>query len=123
MITVTEVLEEVAKHGVSAKTGKEWSQARVGLSNGESVFIFNPIKVGDEVKEVQNGEYRNWVVVKPDPKHDEVMKALREIYSLLKEGPKQSGYDQAKAARQKLETLSPDDIPPGLFEEDNEEQV
>lgn len=84
-VRVVRILEEFANHGISKKTGKDWSQARVELSNGESVFMFNPVKEGDRVNEVQNGEYKNWIVAKPDPKHDEVMKALREIYKLLKE--------------------------------------
>jgi hypothetical protein len=84
-VTVKEIIEEVAKHGVSAKTGKDWSTAKVELSTGESAYIFNPVKAGDKVHEVQNGEYKNWVVVKPDPKHDEIMTALRKIYELIKE--------------------------------------
>ena len=82
---VVRVLEEVAKHGIS-KTGKDWSMARVELSNGEGVYVFNPITAGDKVVAEQNGEFTNYKLVKPDPKHDEIMKALREIYKALKEG-------------------------------------
>lgn len=82
-VTVKQIIDEVAKHGVSQKTGKDWSQARVGLSNGESVFIFNPVKVGDKVAQVQRGEYTNWQVIKPDPKHEEVMNMLNKIYRAI----------------------------------------
>lgn len=89
--TVSEILEEVAKHGVSAKTGKDWSMARVSLSNGDSTFIFNPIKVGDKVREVQNGEFKNWQIIKSNPQHEEITTLLnkiltgqRETYTMLK---------------------------------------
>lgn len=82
---IVRVLEEVAKHGVSAKTNKEWSMARVELSNGEGVFIFNPIQVGDKVKSVQNGDFTNYQLIKADPKHDEIMSALKDIQKMLKD--------------------------------------
>ena len=82
--TVTQILDEFAKHGHSDKTGKDWSMSRVGLSNGESVFIFNPIAVGDTVEAKQNGDYKNWAKVtaqkaEDNAKHDELMKALKYI--------------------------------------------
>lgn len=82
--TVTEILDDNAKHGVSSKTGKPWSMARVGLQNGESTFIFNPIDIGDIVVEVQNGEFKNWQKKKSDPKHDEIIKLLKEILKAVK---------------------------------------
>lgn len=81
--TVTEILDDRAKFGTSAKTNKEWSMSRVGLNNGESTFIFNPIEIGDVVTLVVNGEYKNWQKKKVDPKHEEIMKALREIYKAI----------------------------------------
>jgi hypothetical protein len=82
--TVTEILDDSAKSGVSAKTGKAWSMSRVGLANGESVFIFNPIELGQVVEAVKDGEYTNWRPKRVDPKHDEIMKALRQIYAAVK---------------------------------------
>ena len=76
--TVTEILDDNAKYGTS-KQGKPWSMSRVGLENGESAFIFNPIAVGDTVVEVQNGEFKNWNKKKADPKHDEIIKLLKQI--------------------------------------------
>lgn len=84
--TVKQILEGEAKSGVSQKTGKPWSQARVELSNGESVFIFNPIAVGDTVVAKQNGEYLNWGKKQVDAKHEEIMKALRAIYKAVTTG-------------------------------------
>lgn len=83
-VTVTEIIEEVAKHGISAKTGKDWSMAKVKLSTGQEAWIFNPIAVGDKVTSVKNGDYENWTKVKPDPKHDEIMTALRLIMAEVK---------------------------------------
>lgn len=85
-VYVTQILDDKAKHGYSEKTKKEWSMSRVGLSNGESAFIFNPIEVGDVVEEQINGEYKNWAKKKLDPKHEEIMKALREIYKAITGG-------------------------------------
>lgn len=76
--SVLRVLDDNAKNGVG-KTGKPWSMSRVELKNGESVFIFNPIDIGDVVVEVQNGEYRNWQKKKLDPKHDEIINLLNKI--------------------------------------------
>ena len=84
--TVTQIVDANAKSGTSAKTNKPWSMSRVGLSNGESVFIFNPIEVGDVVEAVQNGDYTNWQKKKVDPKHEEIMKALRAIYKAVTVG-------------------------------------
>lgn len=80
--TVTEILDDSAKSGMG-KNGKPWSMSRVGLSNGESVFIFNPIDIGQVVESVQDGEYINWKPKKADPKHDEIMAALRKIYQAI----------------------------------------
>lgn len=85
-VFVNQILDDRAKHGYSEKTKKEWSMSRVGLSNGESAFIFNPIEVGDIVEEQINGEYKNWAKKKTDPKHEEIMKALREIYKAITGG-------------------------------------
>lgn len=84
MEEVVKVIDPFAKSGFSEKTQKEWSMAYVELSNGEKARIFNPIAVGDKVESVQNGEYKNWVKVRP-PKVDgnEVMEALKRIESKL----------------------------------------
>ena len=82
---VTEILDDNAKSGMG-KNGKPWSMSRVGLNNGESVFIFNPIDIGQVVESHQDGEYINWKPKKADPKHDEIMKALREIYKAITVG-------------------------------------
>ena len=84
--TVIQIVDDNAKSGVSAKTNKPWSMSRVGLSNGESTFIFNPIEIGQVVEAVKDGEYINWRPKKPDPKHDEIMGALREIYKAITGG-------------------------------------
>ena len=80
---VREIIDAEAKSGVSAKTNKPWSSAKVELENGTQTYIFNPIKVGDEVESFQNGEYTNWRLVKSDPKHEEIMTALRKIYGAI----------------------------------------
>lgn len=85
IVHVTEVLDDRAKVG-KTKTGKDYTMSRVGLSNGESTFIFNPIEIGDVVEEQINGEYKNWAKKKLDPKHEEIMKALREIYKAITGG-------------------------------------
>ena len=82
--TVTEIVDDNAKHGYSEKTKKDWSMSRVGLNNGDSVFIFNPIDIGDVVTEVETNGYKNWMKKKVDPKHDEIMHALKEIYLAIK---------------------------------------
>lgn len=84
---VNKVLDANAKSGYSEKTKKDWSMSRVELKNGETAFIFNPIEVGDVVEAVQNGEYKNWQKKKVDPKHDEIMKLLREIHSAVTQSP------------------------------------
>ena len=88
-VTVTQILDDFAKHGHSDKTGKDWSMSRVGLSNGESVFIFNPIAVGDAVEAKENNGYKNWAKVNPkaqaeNAKHDEVVARLDRVERLLK---------------------------------------
>ena len=77
--TVTQILDDNAKHGYSERTKKDWSMARVGLSNSESVFIFNPIAVGDKVEARKSGDYTNWVKVKADPARDAIMTRLDAI--------------------------------------------
>lgn len=114
--SVIRVLDERAKYGKSAKTGKDWSMSRVELQNGESVFIFNPIDIGDQVEAVQDGEYKNWRKKRADPKHDEIMKALREIYKLLTDGsPKQEAKPAPTVDKVQPvvdgEAVSLDDIP------------
>lgn len=94
--TVTQILDDNAKSGTSAKTNKPWSMSRVGLANGESTFIFNPIEIGDVVEATKNGEYINWAKKKVDPKHDELMKALRANYKLLTEVAKLVGVEIAE---------------------------
>lgn len=44
------------------KSGDNWTQASVELSDGQIVRIFNPVMVGDEVYSEQNGQYTNWKV-------------------------------------------------------------
>lgn len=87
-VTVTEVLDNFAKHGHSDKTNKDWSMSRVGLSNGESAFVFNPIAVGDVVEAKENNGYKNWFRVNPkaqaeNAKHDELVNRLDRIERLL----------------------------------------
>lgn len=84
--SVIRILDDNAKHGVSAKTGKGWSMSRVELQNGESVFMFNPIEIGQVVEAVKDGDFTNWRAKRPDPKHDEIMKALRAIYAAVTTG-------------------------------------
>ena len=79
---VTEILDDNAKSGIG-KNGKPWSMSRVGLSNGESIFIFNPIELGQVVESHQDGAYTNWKPKKEDPKHEEIMNALRKIYTAI----------------------------------------
>lgn len=83
--SVINIIEPNAKSGVG-KNNKPWSMARVELSNKESVFVFNPVEIGDVLVAVQNGEYINWQKKKADPKHDEIMGALRAIYKAVTEG-------------------------------------
>lgn len=84
---VREIIDAEAKSGVSAKTNKPWSQAKVELENGEQVWIFNPIEVSQEVEsyttERDGTSYTNWRLVRVDPKHDEIMTALRKIYGAI----------------------------------------
>lgn len=118
IVHVTEVLDDRAKVG-KTKTGKDYSMSRVGLSNGESAFIFNPIEIGDVVEEQINGEYKNWAKKKLDPKHEEIMKALREIYKAitggypekLEEPPAVTEFRDSKPAPKKPEVIAevPDD--------------
>lgn len=82
--TVTEVIDANAKNGTT-KQGKPWSMSSVKLNSGETVFTFNPVSLGDVLVKQINGEYTNWVKKKVDPKHDEIMKGLRELYKLVKE--------------------------------------
>lgn len=100
---VREIIEAVAMEGVSAKTGRPWSKAKVELDNGVQTFIFNPIRVGEEVESFQNGDYKNWRLVKSDPKHDEIMLALRKIYGAITgvETPP-SGLEKARAESNKI---------------------
>jgi len=80
-VYVTEIVEAHAKSGYSEKTKKDWSMARVGLSNGESCFMFNPVSLGDVVEQKEINGYQNWVKVKVDPRHEEIMKGLKFIAS------------------------------------------
>ena len=60
---------------------------KVELENGDQVWIFNPIAVGQEVEsyttERDGTSYTNWRLVRVDPKHDEIMTALRKIYGAI----------------------------------------
>jgi hypothetical protein len=119
IVSVIQILDDRAKHGVSSKTGKEWSMSRVGLSNSESAFIFNPIEIGDVVELKINGEYKNWEKKKVDPKHEEIMKALRELYKAVtgaypekfEEVPVVTEFRDSKPAPKKPEVIAevPDD--------------
>lgn len=80
---VIKILDPEAKRGISQKTGKAWSMARVELSNGEGVFIFNPVEVGDAVEKIKNGEFENWQKKRIDPKHDEIVGKLDQILKIL----------------------------------------
>lgn len=82
---VIDVVEERAKFGTSPKTGKGWSMSRVRLANEELVFTFNPVDIGDVLVKEEKDGYTNWVKKRTDPKHEEIMKALRELYKLVKE--------------------------------------
>lgn len=104
IVHVTEVLDDRAKVG-KTKTGKDYTMSRVGLSNGESTFIFNPIEIGDVVEEQINGEYKNWAKKKLDPKHEEIMKALREIYKAIT-----GGYPEKEESKVIAEQI-PEQIP------------
>ena len=93
-VYVNEILDDRAKVG-KTKAGKDYSMSRVGLSNGESAFIFNPIEIGDVVELTINGEYKNWAKKKTDAKHEEIMKALREIYKAITgEFPEKPSYKE-----------------------------
>lgn len=83
--TVIQIVDDNAKNGTT-KAGKPYTMSRVGLSNSESVFVFNPVSIGDVLESVESGGYINWVHKKTDPKHDEIMKALREIYKAITGG-------------------------------------
>lgn len=80
---VTQILDDNAKSGVRKDGKGNWSMSYVGLSNGESVYIFNPVAIGNEVEAVVDGQYKNWKVKKIDPKHEEIMNALRQIYKAV----------------------------------------
>lgn len=100
--TVTEILDANAKSG-QRKDGKgTWSMSRVGLSNGESTFIFNPVELGNEVEAYEKDGFKNWRVKKPDPKHDEIMKALRAIYKAIT-----TGEVEGTAVKEKPEPAKP----------------
>ena len=79
---VREIIDAEAKSGIG-KNNKPWSMSKVELENGVQTYIFNPIKAGDLVESVQNGEFLNWQIVKIDVKHDEIMTALRKIYGAI----------------------------------------
>ena len=132
-VTVTEILDDYAKHGTSrGKDGKDfdWSMSRVGLSNRESAFIFNPVNIGDvvEMKETErNGTvYKNWV--KKRVSLEDRLNALEARVAALEadvvpgtasaikpadEAPKslKERYHEAKAARQDtvVEDINEDD--------------
>lgn len=91
-IFVTEIVDDYANHGTSkGKDGKDfdWSQSRVGLSNGDSTFIFNPIAINDPVEKRpytdKNGvERTGYQKITPkkaveNAQHDELMSALKRI--------------------------------------------
>lgn len=82
--TVTDVVEKNFKSGTSEKTGKAWHLHK--YKSGEITFnSFDDLEIGDVVRLEQN-EY-GWNGKKPtaqDKNHDEIMKALREIYALVK---------------------------------------
>jgi len=85
---VKEILELRFKTGVSSKTGKEWAIHRILTNSGKTCNTFDDVEPGDTVKLTYNDEYKSWNATKPrkaDNQHDEIMKALRELYKLLKE--------------------------------------
>ncbi len=86
VLSVTEIVAEDFKRGHSEKTGKDWSLSKYKASNGVEFSCFDKLEIGDVVHLEKNGDY--WNGRKPtqaDAKHDEIMKALREIYKLLKD--------------------------------------
>lgn len=86
IISVTEVIAEDFKSGVSEKTGKKWSLSKYKASNGIEFACFDRLEIGDVVHLEKNGEY--WNGRKPkesDNQHAEVMKALKATYAKLLE--------------------------------------
>ncbi len=78
---VAEVLQKNFKSGTSAKTNKPWAIHKYRTNSDKEFTSFDDLEPGDTVKLTQN-EY-GWNggrIRKADTQHDEVMKALREIY-------------------------------------------
>lgn len=81
---VTEIVQKSFKSGTSAKTGKPWVIHKY-KSNEVEFTSFDDLEIGDLVK-LEQTEY-GWQGSRPrkaDAQHEEIMKALREIYTLLK---------------------------------------
>lgn len=138
---VKEIVEQNIKSGTN-KLGKPWAQTVVELENGTQARIFEPIKVGDEVEsyttEKDGQSYTNWRIVKHDPKHDDLMLAMREIYKLVAgiykevtgkvpEKPN-TGLEQARKAnaeiKARVEEKKPEpEVVEEVFEVDDAEEI
>lgn len=80
---VKEVIDPKFRSGVSQKTGKEWVIRKISLNSGKEAQTFDEVEAGDTVKMTYNEEYKSWNAAKPrktDTQHDDVMKALRQVY-------------------------------------------
>ena len=89
---------EVFKEGTNEKTGKDWKLYKVkcdGDPDMKEFSTFNPQYANSEGQQMRgsfqyNEKFKNWQEVsvsqeKETEKHDEIMNALRQIFSLLEE--------------------------------------
>lgn len=82
---VKEIVEKNFKSGET--NGKKWALHKYRTNTDKVFTSFDELEEGDTVKLTYNDEYKNWQggkLRKADTQHDEVMKALRQIYSEVK---------------------------------------
>jgi hypothetical protein len=59
--------------------------SRVELDNGEGVFVFNPIAVGDVVEAKENNGYKNWAKKRVDPRNEANDQFQKYVLAYLKD--------------------------------------
>lgn len=101
MDKVKDIIDPNYKSGTNTK-GQTWTIKKIALESGKNATTFDEVQPGDEVKVVYDDKYDQYKASKPrvtDVQHEEIMKALKEIYKLIKnnatKGDKESSEDDS----------------------------
>lgn len=118
---VKAIIDPSFKSGTNAK-GQQWTIKKISLESGKDATTFDELEPGDTVTVVYDEKYDQYKASKPkasDLQHEQVMKALKQLYKLNAEIAKMVGVEGADAKEDKIrevasevkDEISVDDIP------------